>query len=79
MIFPRQMNSIAGPIEFTHKAKLNKEERDKKNNWYVDWNTTYIFPQLKDGDKIGVSTTKPKRGQIVDRGRKWLSHERAGL
>ena len=71
--FSASMNSIAGPIEFTHKAKMNKEERDKKNNWYVDWNTTYIFPQLKDGDKIGVSTTKPKRGQIVDRAENGLA------
>lgn len=65
--FDSSMNSIAGPIEFTHTAKLKKEEREKKNNWYVDWNTTYIFPQLKDGDKIGISTISPKRGQIFDR------------
>jgi penicillin-binding protein 3 len=65
--FSASMNSIAGEIQFTHKAKLKKEERDKKNNWYVDWNTTYIFPALKDGDKIGVSTVAPKRGQIFDR------------
>lgn len=65
--FSAKMNSIAGPIEFTHSAKMKKEERDKENNWYVDWNTTYIFPQLKDGDKIGISSIKPKRGQIFDR------------
>lgn len=65
--FSAKMNSIGGEIEFTHKAKLKKEERDKKNNWYVDWNTTYIFPELKDGDKIGLSYTTPKRGEIFDR------------
>lgn len=65
--FSASMNSIAGPIEFTHEAKLKKEERDKEKDWYVDWNTTYIFPELKDGDKIGLSYTQPKRGQIFDR------------
>ncbi|WP_045518764.1 penicillin-binding transpeptidase domain-containing protein [Neobacillus niacini] len=65
--FSASMDSIAGEIKFTHKAKMKKEERDKKNNWYVDWNTTYIFPQLKDGDKLGISNTTPKRGQIFDR------------
>jgi penicillin-binding protein 3 len=65
--FSASMDSIGGPIEFTHTAKMKKEERDKENNWYVDWNTTYIFPQLKDGDKIGISNSKPKRGQILDR------------
>ncbi len=65
--FSASMNSIGGEIQFTHKAKMKKEEHDKKNNWYVDWNTTYIFPQLKDGDKIGISSVKPKRGEIFDR------------
>ncbi|MEH7273094.1 penicillin-binding transpeptidase domain-containing protein [Neobacillus vireti] len=72
--FSATMNSIAGPIEFTHKAKMKKEEREKKNNWYVDWNTTYIFPELKDGDKIGISTVKPKRGQIFDRALNTLAY-----
>lgn len=65
--FSASMNSIAGEIKFTHTAKMKKEEREKKNNWYVDWNTTYIFPELKDGDKIAISNSKPKRGQILDR------------
>ena len=65
--FSASMNSIAGEIKFSHTAKMKKEEREKKNNWYVDWNTTYIFPELKDGDKIGISNSKPKRGQILDR------------
>ncbi|WHY00506.1 penicillin-binding transpeptidase domain-containing protein [Neobacillus sp. DY30] len=72
--FSASMNSIAGEIQFTHKAKMKKEERDKKNNWYVDWNTTYIFPQLKDGDKIGISSVKPKRGQIFDRADNTLAY-----
>lgn len=65
--FSASMNSLAGEIKFSHTAKMKKEEREKKNNWYVDWNTTYIFPELKDGDKIGISNSKPKRGQILDR------------
>lgn len=65
--FTANMNSIAGPIKFTQKATLKAEERDKKKNWYVDWNTEYIFPELKEGDTIGLSTTAPKRGEILDR------------
>jgi penicillin-binding protein 3 len=65
--FSAKMDSIAGEIQFTHKAKLKKEEREKKNNWYVNWNTTLIFPELKDGDKIGLSFVAPQRGQILDR------------
>nr|WP_251552320.1 penicillin-binding transpeptidase domain-containing protein [Neobacillus muris] len=65
--FSAKMKSIAGPIEFTHQANLTKEGKDEKENWYVNWNTGFIFPQLKDGDKISLSTVAPKRGEIVDR------------
>ncbi|MCM3567284.1 penicillin-binding transpeptidase domain-containing protein [Neobacillus mesonae] len=65
--FTAKMNSIAGPISFDYKANLKKEEKEKKKNWFVDWNTGFIFPQLKEGDKISLSTVKPKRGEILDR------------
>ncbi|MFK9091491.1 penicillin-binding transpeptidase domain-containing protein [Bacillus salipaludis] len=65
--FTANMSSVAGTIHFTHKAKLQEEERDDKKNWYVDWDTEYIFPKLKEGDTIGLSTVAPKRGEIVDR------------
>ncbi|MDV2686986.1 penicillin-binding transpeptidase domain-containing protein, partial [Alkalihalophilus lindianensis] len=34
---------------------------------FVDWNTGFIFPKLKEGDKISLSTTQAKRGEILDR------------
>lgn len=71
--FTANMNSIAGPIHFTYKAQLKKETKDNKANWYIDWNTGFIFPQLKDGDTLSLSTTAPKRGQILDRNGKGLA------
>ncbi|WP_059171876.1 penicillin-binding transpeptidase domain-containing protein [Bacillus sp. FJAT-27445] len=65
--YAAKMDSIAGPIEFGHDAFLVKEERDKREDWYVDWNTNYIFPQLGKGDKISLSTQAPERGEIFDR------------
>lgn len=65
--FTAKMNSIAGAIEFSHEAKLKKEERDEKKNWYVDWNTGFIFPELQEGDTIGVDNIAPTRGEILDR------------
>jgi cell division protein FtsI/penicillin-binding protein 2 len=65
--FNAKMDSIAGAIKFTHKADLQKEEREKKPNWYVDWDTEMIFPKMKEGDTIGLSTIAPQRGEIVDR------------
>ncbi|WP_102264562.1 penicillin-binding transpeptidase domain-containing protein [Mesobacillus jeotgali] len=65
--FSAKMNSAAGPIEFDHNATLVKEEREKETNWYVDWNTTYIFPDLEAGDKISFKNVQAERGSILDR------------
>ena len=65
--FTTSMDSIAGPIKYTQQARLQEEKRDDNKNWYVDWNTELIFKGLKEGDTIGVSTTAPKRGEILDR------------
>ncbi|MBT2683191.1 penicillin-binding transpeptidase domain-containing protein [Bacillus sp. ISL-37] len=65
--FSAKMNSAAGPIEFDHNATLVKEERDKETNWYVDWNTSYIFPELEAGDKISFKNVQAERGNILDR------------
>lgn len=65
--FTVSMDSIAGEISFEHDARLIKEEREDNTNWYLKWDTTYIFPELKEGDKVGINTTTPKRGDILDR------------
>ncbi|MGG7619560.1 penicillin-binding transpeptidase domain-containing protein [Bacillus coreaensis] len=65
--FSISMDSIAGEISFEHDARLTKEEKEDNTNWYLNWNTTYIFPELKEGDKVGINTVSPKRGDILDR------------
>ena len=65
--FTSSMNSVAGKIAFDHEAVLVKEERDKEANWYIDWDTTYIFPDLKEGAKISLPATRAKRGDILDK------------
>lgn len=65
--FTVSMDSVAGEISFEHDARLTKEEREDNTNWYLNWDSTYIFPDLKDGDKVGINTTTPKRGDILDR------------
>lgn len=65
--FSISMDSIAGEISFEHDASLTKEEREGNKNWYLNWDTTYIFPDLKTGDKVGINTTTPTRGDILDR------------
>nr|WP_211171186.1 penicillin-binding transpeptidase domain-containing protein [Bacillus sp. DNRA2] len=65
--FTVKMETVAGPIKFNQTAKLIKEKRNDKENWYIDWNTGYIFPELKADDKISFKTTPAVRGEILDR------------
>ncbi|SHP74493.1 cell division protein FtsI/penicillin-binding protein 2 [Mycobacteroides abscessus subsp. abscessus] len=65
--FSVSMNSIAGDIAFEQDARLTKEEREDSTDWYLNWNNTYIFPELKEGDKVGINTVTPTRGDILDR------------
>ncbi|MBS4210308.1 penicillin-binding transpeptidase domain-containing protein [Bacillus sp. FJAT-50079] len=65
--FSATMESSAGKMAFDYEATLVKEELDETTNWYIDWNTTYIFPELDAGDKVSISTTQAKRGDILDK------------
>lgn len=62
-----EMNTIAGPVNFDTEATIIKEEKDKKENWYVVWNPGLIFPQMKDGGSIDFQAEIPRRGEILDR------------
>lgn len=61
--YNEKMYTSAGEISFSNVANIEKEGKEFK----IDWNSTYIFPQLGDTDKVRVSTIKAKRGSILDR------------
>ncbi|TCS81063.1 penicillin-binding transpeptidase domain-containing protein [Tepidibacillus fermentans] len=69
IIFPYsvKMNTLAGPYEFTGKAKLVKEKREKEENWYVVWEPSMILAGMKEGDRVGARILPAARGQILDR------------
>ena len=49
--FSVSMDTMAGSVDFDHKATLVKEGKDDKENWYLNWDATYIFPELEEGGK----------------------------
>ena len=64
--FTVEMESLAGPITFDYEATLLQEGEDEQN-WFVEWNPGFIFPEIKDGGEISIKTETPKRGEILDR------------
>ncbi|RKQ35592.1 penicillin-binding transpeptidase domain-containing protein [Oceanobacillus halophilus] len=65
--FNVKMQTFGGPISFDYEATLTQEGEEDDENWYVQWDPGFIFPDLKDGGQIGIRTTEPSRGEILDR------------
>jgi cell division protein FtsI/penicillin-binding protein 2 len=65
--FSVKMDTVAGPVQFRHEAKLVKEQSNDKEQWRIKWDPSYIFPQLGPNDKVRLNITPGKRGEIIDR------------
>lgn len=61
--YTTNMQTLAGEVSFENTVKLNKKEK----NYYIEWDSKLIFPELNNTDKVKVTTQKAKRGSILDR------------
>ncbi len=67
------MSTMAGAVSSDHKATLVKEGEGEEENWYIEWDESYIFPQLEAGEKVSVESYPAIRGEIVDRNERGLA------
>ncbi|WP_142828405.1 penicillin-binding transpeptidase domain-containing protein [Planococcus soli] len=67
--FPVQvkMDTMAGPVEFEKTMTLLFETQEETEDWFVEWDPSFIFEQLETGDEVRVSATDAERGEILDR------------
>lgn len=63
------MDTVAGPVKFEQSGVAMREGR----NWKVQWNPSYLHPQLGEGDRVNVQTLTAERGEIFDRNGKGLA------
>ncbi|RFB17466.1 penicillin-binding transpeptidase domain-containing protein [Bacillus sp. HNG] len=61
------METIAGPVEFSEQATLVLEEEKDEKKWAVRWEHAMFFPDMEEGDEIGLEQSSPRRGEILDR------------
>ncbi|MEH7383238.1 penicillin-binding transpeptidase domain-containing protein [Bacillus sp. JJ1533] len=61
------METIAGPIEFSEQVTLVLEEQEDEKKWTVRWEPAMFFPNMEEGDEIGLELASPTRGEILDR------------
>lgn len=67
--YSTSMNTSADEITFDNKMKMVKEEK----YYRIDWDSTLIFPSLKDEYKVQIGTTTATRGSILDRNGQMLA------
>ena len=67
--FPVQvkMDTLAGPVEFEKTMTLLFETQQDTEDWFVEWDPSFIFEELETGDEVRVSPTNAERGEILDR------------
>ncbi|WP_047980852.1 penicillin-binding transpeptidase domain-containing protein [Ornithinibacillus contaminans] len=65
--FSITMESLAGPISFDYEATLVQQGEEEEKDWFLTWDPGFIFPEIKDGGEIRITTTEPTRGEILDR------------
>lgn len=64
VIYNVTMQTIAGEINFSNTTYFVKEAEDK---YKLEWNSSEIFPELKNEYKVRVETIEADRGKILDR------------
>lgn len=71
--YAASMDTLADKLTFDNKVTTTKEKRDYR----IDWDSTVIFPALKDGYKVQIDTKTAKRGSILDRNGQLLAGQGA--
>ncbi|ADU31896.1 peptidoglycan D,D-transpeptidase FtsI family protein [Evansella cellulosilytica] len=66
------MNTIAGTLRYhtdvTLVKKIELMDEEEVEHWLVTWHPTHFFIGMQEPtDRISISTSQPKRGEIYDR------------
>lgn len=69
--YQTEMDTIAGNISFFNEMSYSVENE----KYLINWDSTLIFPDLTDQDKIRVETEQGERGKILDRNNRILAEQ----
>lgn len=61
--YAMDMSTAAGKLSFDNTVTVHKEDGEYK----ISWDSTQIFPDLNDDNKVSVQVTNAMRGSILDR------------
>ncbi|MCA0988608.1 penicillin-binding transpeptidase domain-containing protein [Guptibacillus algicola] len=61
------MQTLAGEVAFENKATLVLTEEEDSEAYKVNWNPSFIFKELNEGEEVAITSEVPTRGNITDR------------
>ncbi|WP_349769329.1 penicillin-binding transpeptidase domain-containing protein [Bacillus sp. NTK071] len=65
--FSVSMQTLAGEVAFENEATLVLTEEEDSETYGVNWNPSFIFKELKEGEEVSINSAVPTRGEITDR------------
>ncbi len=65
--FSVSMETLAGEVAFDHEATLVLTEGEDSDSFGVNWDPSFIFKELEEGDEVAIRSAVPVRGEITDR------------
>ncbi|WP_270180789.1 penicillin-binding transpeptidase domain-containing protein [Alkalihalobacillus sp. CinArs1] len=65
--FSVSMQTLAGEVAFENEATLVLTEDEETETYKVNWNPSFIFKELEEGEEVAISSAVPTRGEITDR------------
>ncbi len=68
-----KFDTVAGPVSFKKEVPLVYETNKDTDNWYVDWDPSFLFEDFEQADQIKLNTLTAKRGDLIDRNEKPLA------
>lgn len=73
-----QAETIAGPLTFTVDVPLVYDEAEEREDWYIEWDPSFVLPELTKDAEVSIETVPAKRGEIRDRNNKELAINGSG-
>lgn len=58
--------TTAGPVSYEKQVPLTFEKQGDAENWYINWDSSFVLKDFKKEDKVQLTTIEAKRGDLLD-------------
>lgn len=58
--------TTAGPVSYEKQVPLTFEKQGDAENWYINWDSSFVLKDFKKEDRVQLTTIEAKRGDLLD-------------